>query len=82
MLEAIFEAFLRFVIYFFVELIGHVLVYSTGYAIIKIITLGKKPEIYISKNSEEKREYYAYVLGSIFWMITIAVGVMIYFDQI
>ena len=82
MFEVIFEVFLRLLIYLFVEIIGHVLVYSTGYTIIKIVTFGKKPEKHIGKNGEDKRDYYAYALGSICWMAAITVGVLIYFDQI
>lgn len=55
------------------------MVLPSGYSII-IMVFGKNLKKYNSKSSEGWREDFVYVLGSICWMITITVGVMIYFD--
>lgn len=68
-LETISPLIGRVIGFLLLEVFVHMIVYSAGFVFLKIITLGKYPEEFISSNSDLHREVYVYLMG---WLICIS----------
>ena len=78
MIEAVFEAVLPFIGrvlgWIFVELLLHIICYSTGFVISRIFTFGKRPKSFISISSNEKQENGLILIGLLFWCVVLFGG--------
>jgi len=81
MIEAVFEAVLPFIGrilgYIFIELLLHIICYSTGFAITRIFTFGKKPKSFISPGSNEKQDNGLILIGMLFWCVVLFGGALL-----
>ena len=76
--EAVFPAIGRMLGYIFVELFLHIFFYTTGYVVIKALTLGKHPKEYVSFNSESKQQTHVIFIGVFFWLIPIIYAMVLF----
>ena len=67
-IEVILPFLARLLGWFFVELLGHVVCYLTGYGLLKVITLGRHPKTYASPWSEANKDFYVMLTGGVFWL--------------
>lgn len=83
LLEGIFEAVIsiigRAIGYIFVELLAHIILYTTGFVLIKALTLGKHPTEFVSLNSETNQQTHVILIGLFFWLIVI-IYAMVFFS--
>lgn len=81
MIEVVFEAVIPFIGrilgYIFIELLLHIICYSTGFVITRLFTLGKKPKSFISPSSGEKQENGLIFIGIVFWCVVLVGGALI-----
>ena len=80
MLEALFEKIARTIGYVLLEIVWASIVYPTGFAILKVCSLGSRPAKY-SGPERSVRSNAAYSIGTLFWICTIVIGVLMYFEQ-
>ena len=57
----------RLVGWVFVEFLGHMVCYLTGYAVLKALTLGRHPKSYTSPWSEANKNFYVMLTGGVAW---------------
>jgi hypothetical protein len=73
--EIIFEAILsvvgRVIGYILIELIFQVICYLTGYAFLKIVTVGTYPKKFFLPGSDEKSDYGVCLVGFLVWALCI-----------
>lgn len=81
MIEVVFEAVLPFIGrvlgYIFIELLLHIICYTTGFAITRLFTFGKKPREFISHSSSQKQESGLILIGLLFWCVVLFGGAFI-----
>lgn len=68
LIEVIFPAIGRLIGFFFVEVLIHMVCYSTGFILCRILTLGRFPRQYISWLSEDSQELLVNAVGFVFWL--------------
>ena len=68
-LEVIFPFIARVLGYIFVEVLFHVICYSTGFILIRLFTLGKRPKKFISPKSGEEQDTSLMLIGLLFWCV-------------
>ncbi len=77
-IEVVFEAVLPFIGrvlgYIFIELLLHIICYTTGFAITRLFTFGKRPELFISPSSSEKQDNGLILIGLLFWCVVLFGG--------
>ena len=74
LLEAVFPAIGRLIGFFFVEVLIHMVCYTTGFVLCRTLTLGRFPRQYTSWHSDESQELLVNTVGFMFWF-----GVFVYF---
>jgi hypothetical protein len=75
--ETIFPALGRLLGFAILELFGQVICYSTGYALVKITTLGRRPVECIAASSGEPQGATLILIGLLFWALVVAYGVLV-----
>jgi len=75
--ETIFPALGRLLSYLVLELFGQVVCYTTGYFLVKVATLGKRPIKYIPASSNEAQESGLILIGLLFWALFITYSVLV-----
>lgn len=68
LLDVVVPFMARLLGWFFIELLGHVVCYLTGYGLLKTFTLGRHPKTYASPWSEANKDIYVMLTGAIFWL--------------
>ena len=64
-LEVVIPFIGRIIGFIFLEIFFHLVIYTIGYVVLKIITYGKYPEEEFSLESDLHRETYVYLMGLI-----------------
>jgi len=82
LLEGVFEAAIPFIGrmlgYIFIEFFLHIFLYTSGYVVIKAVTLGKHPAEFIAIGSEAKQEVFVILIGLLFWLILIIYSLVLF----
>lgn len=76
-LETILPATGRFLAYLIVDIFLHGFCYVTGYVLVKLGTLGKKPETFFPKPRTKQEDRLAN-LGLLFWCVWLVVGAIMF----
>jgi len=74
LLEVVFPAIGRLIGFFFVEVLIHMVCYTTGFVLCRILTLGRFPRQYTSWLSDDSQELLVNTVGFMFWF-----GVFVYY---
>ena len=76
--ETILPVIRRAIGYIVLEIICRIIFYTTGYAFLKIVTLGKKPKKYIPWYSTIDQETNVTITGGYLWL-TLFILLIVYF---
>ena len=78
LLDVAFRSVLRFFGYVFIEIIGHIFFYFTGYSIIKAVTLGKRPVKTRIEHFDTTTGWHIMTLGFAFWAVVAVILLVVY----
>ena len=77
--ETILPAIGRIIGYIAIEIIGRIFFYTTGYAFLKIITLGKKPKKYVAWYDTIDQQTEVTITGCCLWLASFLL-LLVYFN--
>ncbi len=70
-IEAVLPAVGRILIYVFLDIIFHLVLYLVGYSFLKVVTLGKHPKEFISPRSSKKSDNKVSLVGLVVCVVSI-----------
>ena len=79
-LELIVQPVLRFFAYLVIEIVGHIFFYFTGYGLIKVATLGKRPRKSRLEHFDSTTGWHIMTIGFAFWALLVVVMLVLYVE--